>query len=86
LIFHLAVAIQNQPDESNTKRRYLYLPIFWYKTESICTHYLNSHTLALKPHPFISKQSFKSCVRDFAHICSGLNTDPLHSQIDSWDF
>ena len=41
-------------------------------------HYLNSHSLALKPHPFISKQSFKSCVRDFAHICSGLNTDPQY--------
>ena len=75
LIYKVAVAIQKKPN-SNLDQRYLYVPVFWFKTESICTCYLNSFKMCLKPHPFIHRSSLQSKVRDFERICSGLKTNP----------
>ena len=72
IIYKLALAIRNKSNESE---RYLYSPVFSFKSENIVTSFVDSKTLVNKC-PIKSARFSHSKLRYFAKQCENLDTSP----------
>ena len=77
LIYSLALGIRNNLTNGSEESRYLYLPIFRFKSESIVTQFLNSYTLYRNPNSRVAPRGLKCSVRYFDKICENLDTRPV---------
>ena len=77
LIYSLALGIRNNLTNGSEESRYLYLPIFCFKSESIVTQFLNSYTLYRNPNSRVAPRGLKCSVRYFDKICENLDTRPV---------